>query len=183
MGIMSSVDFATPTNERQQRINNFRCCILYNLRAMVPYIPIIKELPAIMGYMLSVDVPPPANERQLSLNWASTERQQSVNRVLTEHQQSVNRVLTGRQQSVNRASTECQQSVNRASTERQQSVNRVSSEHQQSVHGFHYCILNMWRPMQPHLPIIDVLSAVMGNAVSVNIATPEVSITSVSTES
>jgi len=81
------------------------------------------------------------------------------------------------------ASTERQQNVNRASTERQQSVNRASTEYQQSVNKFSYCIFYMLRAILLHLPIIEVLSVVMGNMVRVNVAAPKVSINIASTES
>jgi len=141
--------------ERQQTVNDFRCCIMYDPRAMLRLEPIIEVLVALIRNIVNDNVASPENERQqsvnrastehqqcinrastegqLSVNWASTEDLQSVNRASTERQQSVNRASTERQQSVNSASTERQQSVNRASTERQQSVNRVSTERQQSI--------------------------------------------------
>jgi hypothetical protein len=85
--------------------------------------------------------------------------------------------------STTRVSTERQQSVNRASTERQQSVNRASTERQQSINNYHYCILYKLRALLLHLPIIEVLCAVMGNMVRVNVTAPKVSVNIASTES
>jgi len=56
---------------------------------------------------------------------------------------------------------ERQQSVNGASTERQQSINTASTECQQSVNDFGCCILYNPRSLIWHLPIINVLAAVM----------------------
>jgi hypothetical protein len=70
---------ATPKNERQQSVNNFGCCILYNLRAMVPLLRIIEVLAASIGNMVNVVVATPNDEHQQSINRASTQRQQSVN--------------------------------------------------------------------------------------------------------
>jgi len=75
-------------NERQHSVNDFRCCILYNPRAMLQLLPIIKVLAAFIGNNVNVDVASPENQRQQSVNRVSTEHQQSINRASTEHQQS-----------------------------------------------------------------------------------------------
>jgi len=76
-------------NERQQSVNGFGCCILYNPRAVLRHLPIIEVLAAfILGNIMNVDVNAPENERQQSVNRESTERQQSVRRASTERQQS-----------------------------------------------------------------------------------------------
>jgi len=61
----------------QQCINNFGCCILYNPRAVLLRLPIIKVLAAFRGNMVSVNVTTPQYECQQSINRASTECQQS----------------------------------------------------------------------------------------------------------
>jgi len=86
-------------NERQQSVNDFRCCILYNPRAVLWHLCIIEVLAAFIGNIVNVDVAAPENEHQQSVNRASTERQQSVNRASTERQHSVKRASTERQQS------------------------------------------------------------------------------------
>jgi len=102
-----------------------------------------------------------SREHQQSVNRASTERQQSVNRASIQHQQSVNRSSTEHQHSINRVSTDHHQSINTASTKCQQSVNRVSTECQQSVNDFGWCILYNSRALLWHIPIINILAAVM----------------------
>jgi hypothetical protein len=77
-------------NERQQSVNDFGCCILYNPRAVLQHISIIEVLAAFLGNIVFVDTVTPQNERQHSVNTASTEHQQSINTVSTECQQSVN---------------------------------------------------------------------------------------------
>jgi hypothetical protein len=71
-----------------------------------------------------------------------------------------------------------QQSINRASTEGQQRVNRGSTERQQ------FSLLNLLKSdgYATTWPIIKILRAVMGNTDSVNVATAQLSINSVSTE-
>ena len=73
-------------NERQQSINDFGCCILYNPRAMLRLLPIFEVLAAFIGNIVNVDVASPENESQQSLNRVSTERQQSFKRASTERQ-------------------------------------------------------------------------------------------------
>jgi len=113
---MVSVDVAKPKNERQQSVNkssterqqsvkDFVCRIVYNPRAVIRHVFMIKGLVAFTGNKPSVIVADPKNDHQQSVNRASTERQQSVNRASTECQPSINR-----------ASTECPQSVYREST-------------------------------------------------------------------
>jgi hypothetical protein len=77
-------------NERQQGINDFVCCILYNPRAVLQHLSIIVVLAAFINNIVFVDAVTLQNERQPSVNAASTERQQSINTVSTECQQSVN---------------------------------------------------------------------------------------------
>jgi hypothetical protein len=79
-------------NERQQRVNDFECCTLYNPRAVLRHLCIIEVLAAFIGNIVCVDTVTPENEHQLSVNTASTEHQQSINRASTHCQQSVNRV-------------------------------------------------------------------------------------------
>jgi hypothetical protein len=66
-------------NERQQSVNDFVCCILYNPRAVLQHLSIIEVLAAFIGNIVIVNTVTPRNERQLSVNIASTERQQSMN--------------------------------------------------------------------------------------------------------
>jgi len=77
-------------NERQQSVNDFVGCILYNPRAVLRHLSLIEVLAAFTGNIVFVDTVTPQNERQQSINTASTERQQSINTVSTECQQSVN---------------------------------------------------------------------------------------------
>jgi hypothetical protein len=65
------------STEHQQSINDFGCCILYNPKAVLLHIPIIKVLAAFRGNMVSFNVTTPQNERQQSINRASTKREQS----------------------------------------------------------------------------------------------------------
>jgi len=81
-------------NERQQSVNDFVCCILYNSMAVLQHLTIIEVLAAFTGNIVFVDTATRQNERQHSVNRASTERQQSINRVSTQHHHSVNRVST-----------------------------------------------------------------------------------------
>jgi len=74
-------------NERQQTVNNFGCCILYNPRAVIRHLPIIEVLAAFIGNIMCVDTATLQNERQQSVNRLSTEHQHSVNRLSTECQQ------------------------------------------------------------------------------------------------
>ena len=76
---MVNVDVATPKYERQQSVNDFGCCILYNPRAILRLLPIIEVLAGFRDNMVNAVVATPKNERQQSVNRASTERQQSVN--------------------------------------------------------------------------------------------------------
>jgi len=93
-------------NERQQSVNDFVCCILYDPGAALRHLSIIEVLAAIIGKIVNVDIASPVNERQQSVKRPSTERQQSIK----ERQQCVNRASTEHQQSINRVSTEYQQS-------------------------------------------------------------------------
>jgi len=77
-------------HERQQSVNDFVCCILYNPRAVLRHLSKIKVLAAFIGNIVIVDTVTPHNARQQSVNTASTERHQSINPVSTECQQSVN---------------------------------------------------------------------------------------------
>ena len=77
-------------NERQQSVNDFVCCILYNPRAVLQHLSIFEVLAAFIGNIVIVNTVTPRNERQLSVNTASTERQQSMNTESTECQQSIN---------------------------------------------------------------------------------------------
>jgi len=77
-------------NERQQSVNDFVCCILYNPRAVQRHLSKIGVLAAFIGIIVFVNTITPQNERQQSVNTASTERHQSINPVTTECQQSVN---------------------------------------------------------------------------------------------
>jgi len=77
-------------NERQQSVNDFVCCILYNPRAVLQHLSIIEVLAAFIGNIVIVNTVTPPNERQPSVNTASTEGQQSMNTMSTECQQSVN---------------------------------------------------------------------------------------------
>jgi len=81
-------------NERQQSVNDFVCCTLYNPRAVLRHLCIIDVLAAFIGNIVCVDIVAPQNERQQSVNSASKEHQQSVNRASTQCQPSVNRVST-----------------------------------------------------------------------------------------
>jgi len=92
-------------NERQQSVNDFVSCILYNSIAVLRHLTIIDILAAFIGNIVCVNTATRQNERQQSVNRASTERQQSINRASTERQQSVNTASSQRQQSVNRVST------------------------------------------------------------------------------
>jgi hypothetical protein len=77
-------------NERQQSVNDFVCCILYNSMAVVWHLTIIEALATFIGNIVYVD----------TATWQD------------ERHQSVNRVSTVRQHSINKASSQCQQSVN-----------------------------------------------------------------------
>jgi len=77
-------------HERQQSVNDFVCCILYNPRAVLQHLSIIEVLAAFIGNIVFVNIITHQNERQQTVNTASTERQQSVNTVSTDCQQSVN---------------------------------------------------------------------------------------------
>ena len=77
-------------NERQQSVNDFVCCILYNPRAVLQHWSIIEVLAAFRGNIVIVNTVTPRNERPPSVNTASTERQQSMDTESTECQQSVN---------------------------------------------------------------------------------------------
>ena len=68
-------------NERQQSVNDFVFCILYNPRAVLQHLFIIELLAVCIGTIVCVNTATPQNERQKSINRASTPRQQSVNRV------------------------------------------------------------------------------------------------------
>jgi len=61
---------------------------MYNPRAMLQLLHIIKVSAAFVGNNVNVNVALPETERQQSVNTASTERQQSINRASTERQQS-----------------------------------------------------------------------------------------------
>jgi D-mannonate dehydratase len=76
--------------ERQQSVNDFVCCILYNPRAILWHLSIIEVLAAFIDKIVFVDTVTPQNERQQSVNTASKERQQGINTVSNECQQSVN---------------------------------------------------------------------------------------------
>jgi len=77
-------------NDRQQSVNDFVCCILYNPRAVLQHLSRIEVLVAFRGNIVIVNTVTPRNERQPSVNTASTERQQSMNTESTKCQQSVN---------------------------------------------------------------------------------------------
>jgi len=59
--------------ERQQSVNDFVCCILYNSMAVLRHLPIIEVLAAFTGNVVFVDTATQQNERQQSVNRASTE--------------------------------------------------------------------------------------------------------------
>jgi len=74
---MVNVDDATPKIERQQSVFDFGSCILYNPRAMLRLLPIIKVLAAFLGNMVNVIFTTPKNEHQQSVNRTTTEAQLS----------------------------------------------------------------------------------------------------------
>jgi len=76
--------------ERQQSVNDFRCCILYIPWAVLWHWCIIEVLAACIGNIVNVDLAAPENERQQRVNRVSTERQQIVHWASTECQQTVN---------------------------------------------------------------------------------------------
>jgi hypothetical protein len=65
------------STEHHQSTNKFGCCNLYNPRAVLFYLPIIKVLATFRGNMVRVNVTTPENERQQSINRVSSEHQQS----------------------------------------------------------------------------------------------------------
>jgi len=65
------------STEHQQSINNYGCSIVYNPRAVLLRLPIIKVLATFRGNMVSVNVTTPDNDRLQSINIASTECEQS----------------------------------------------------------------------------------------------------------
>ena len=73
-------------NERKQSVNNFVCCTLYNPRAVLRHLCIIKVFTAFIGNIVCVNTVAHQNDRQQSLNSASTEHQQSINRASTQCQ-------------------------------------------------------------------------------------------------
>jgi len=167
-------------NERQQSVNNFECCTLYNPRAVLRHLCIIEVLAAFIGNIVCVDTVTPQNERQLSVNTASTEHQQSVNRASTQCQQSVNRVSTllgvasciiqGVCYGKDPYSTYWQPFCATEIVTRLQHLSE--NERQQSVNDFVCCILYNPRAVLQHLSIIEVLAAFIGNIVIVNTVTP-----------
>jgi len=58
-------------NERQQSVNNFVCFILYNPRAVLQHLPIIKVLAAFIGDIVCVDTATAQTEHHQSVNRAS----------------------------------------------------------------------------------------------------------------
>jgi len=179
-------------NQRQQSVNDYVCCVLYNSMAVLRHLTIIEVLAAFIGNIMCVDTATQQNERQQSVNRKSTERQQSVNRASTEHQQSVNTASSQHQESVNRVSTilcvaswilqALCYSIYPESTYWQPlwakeiatwSQPQSENERQQSANDFVCCILYNSRAVLRHLPIIEVLAAFIGNIVCVNTATPQ----------
>jgi len=77
-------------NERQQSVNDFVFCILYNPRAVLQHLSIIEVLAAFIGNIVIINTVTPRNKCQPTVNTASTERQQSMNTESTECQQSLN---------------------------------------------------------------------------------------------
>jgi len=77
-------------NERQQSVNDFVCCILYNPRTVLQHLSIIEVLAAFIGNIIIVNTVIHRNEHQPSVNTPSTDSQQSMNRESTKCQQSVN---------------------------------------------------------------------------------------------
>jgi len=73
-------------NERQQSVNNFVCCILYNSMAELRHLTIIEVLAAFIGNIVCVNSATRQNKRQQSVNRAATQHHHSINRVSTECQ-------------------------------------------------------------------------------------------------
>jgi hypothetical protein len=67
------------STERQQSINYFVGCILYNPRVVLRLLPIIEVLAPCIGNVVNVDVSSSANDSRQSVNCAATERHLSVN--------------------------------------------------------------------------------------------------------
>jgi len=55
-------------NERQQRVINFGCCILYNPRAVLQLVPLIGVLGSLIVNMINIDVATPKNDCQQNVN-------------------------------------------------------------------------------------------------------------------
>jgi len=68
IGTMVNIVVATPQNERQQSVNYFGHCILYNPMAMLQLVPIIEVLAAFIDNMVNVDVATSKNEHQQCIN-------------------------------------------------------------------------------------------------------------------
>jgi len=122
-------------NERQQNVNNFGCCILYNPRAVIRHLSIIEVLAAFIGNIVCVNTATPQTERQQSVNRLSTEHQHSLNGLSTEcqrfrvldhvkskcsamactHNQRIG-ICSGQKRSRNGHCPSLKMSVNRAST-------------------------------------------------------------------
>ena len=170
-------------NERQQGVNDFVCCTLYNPTAVLWHLCMLKVLPAFIGKMVFVDTVAPPNQCQQTVNRASTEHQQSINRAATQCQPSVNRVSTllgvasciiqGLCYSIDPEWTYWQPIFVNAIVTWSQHL--FENERPHSVHDFVCCIVCNPRAVLRHLPIFEVLAAIISNMVCVNAATPQAS--------
>jgi hypothetical protein len=132
---------------------------------MLPHLPIIKQLPTVMGQRLSVDVTIPTNEGQQSINRASTEHQQSINdfqycifynsRVML-LLLPINKILPtfmGNMVNVDHGTP--------------------TDDGELSINNVRGCICDNPRAMLLHLAIIEVLPSFMGHMFNVDIAAPK----------
>jgi len=153
------------STEHKQSINNYGYCICYNPRTKQRLLSIIKVLAAYMGNVVNVVVTTRKVEHQQSIRITSTERQQSINRASTILGVAFC-IIQGRCYCVYpeskywphlRAIWSVSMSLHRIMI-----VNRSSTEHQQSINSLGCCIVYNPTTVLWHLPIINVLAAVIG---------------------
>ena len=146
------------------------CCILYNPRAVLRHLSIIKVLAAFIGNIVFVGTVTPQNERQQSVNRVSSPRQPSVNRVSTLLGVAPC-IFQGLCYGICLKSTYWQPFCANAIVTWSQHLSE--NERQQSVNDFVCCILYNSRAVLRHLSIIEVLAAFIGNIVFVDTVTPQ----------
>jgi hypothetical protein len=148
------------STEHEQSINTLWCCIWYNPRVKRRLLLIIEVLATSIGNVVIIVVTTQNDARQLRFKPLSTEHQQGIKEFgccICKIQGWCNCVYPKSTYWLHLGAI---WSVS-MSLHLEMSVNRASTEHPMSINNLGCCILNNPRAVLQHLPILNVIPAVI----------------------